>query len=499
MSKNFYIGKRRAYTKALIGIISVTVVGLLMFANSQYLPTGVDSVLATCDNGDENETDTDPNGACGVDEEDNSVTGHIVREYGGGCGSVLNEDEDWYRFQLDNEDSIVLSVSSSDSGASPDFRIYSSINPEVLVADAVGGGGGQSIAFDFGSSRTFYVQVTDDGCSGDSPVEDKFRYRLTFDYYFEEDEPNNDDDEDSDGDSSSDEPATATPIPTPDLGGPEDIAEPNNIWAQSFRITPGNRIDLNFNSGTFGVEDIDYFVMNVSAGTRYLCETENLGLATDTILAVYGPEPNDLSQISVNDDIDPTLGQFNSRIIWESVYEGQVWIIVRQKGPVNLPGRASYDLSCRVDTGLETVPFIGTNPNVVLPDASDVTGGGSREAISLRLLRAPETVLLEVEENPVTTIIDIIIGYDSNANGLVDITEGVSGVSIRVVDPRTNSPLTQGLTNNQGSIRVVQSTGESGEIQVLVPYLSLGREFRAGIDGQWQVIIPNAVVPPVIP
>ncbi len=502
MITNFSARKYRLLIKALAGGVLVAFFALLTSAPGPLWPAAVESVFATCDNGDSNETDTNPGGACPVSEEDGSVTGNIVRQYSGIACDVADEDADWYRFFLDDDDSIVITLSSNDSGASPDFQIYSQIGPEILLREVSGGGNSVTTAFDFTSSRNFYVRVTDDGCSGDSAVEDKFEYRLSFDYYFQEDEVQ-DDDEDDDTDSSETAAPTVTLVPTPDLGGPADISEPNNIWAQAFRITPGNRVDLNFNSGTYGVEDIDYFVMNVSAGTEYLCETDDLGLATDTILAIYGPEPNDLSQIAVNDDIDPTIGQFNSRIQWESVYEGQVWIIVRQKGPVNLPGRASYDLSCEVDLGLssfDTVPFSGpNNSNVIVPDASDISGGGSREAISLRLLRAPETVLLEVEDNPVTTIIDVVVGYDGNANGFVDPTEGVSGVSVRVVDPRTNTPLTQGLTNEQGNIRVVQSTDESAEIQVLVPYLSLGREFRAGNDGDWQVIIPSAVLPPVIP
>lgn len=494
---------RKSYIKLALGVLILLGFLFLTSANRHFLPAGIQVVSAECDNGNEDETSTDKNNACSVNDRDTTRTGHIVRQYTDNTNcNVTTDDTDWYRFELRSSDSIVLTVSPTggSSGSDFGFNLYAGISPDILIR-SVDGSPTATTAFEYNQSQNFYIEVFNEGCSASS-TEDKFGYQLTFDYYFQEDEESFDNDDGDDGDDEDTPAPTATPQPTPELGGPEDISEPNNIWAQAFRLVPGNTINLNFNSGTFGVEDIDYFVMKVSAETPYVCETNDLGLATDTILAVYGPQPNDLSQIGVNDDIDPSSGEFNSRVRWESVYEGEVWIIVRQNGEIQLPGRATYELTCEVDLGLglEDIPFIEGGGNFTVPDASTLPGAnGSREAISVLLLRAPANLQPQIEYDLVTTIVDIVLGYDGNANGIIEPNEGVSGVSIRVVDPRTNNPLTQGFTNEQGSIRVVQSVNEEGEIQVLVPYLSLGREFAAGSDGQWQVVIPNAVLPPIIP
>jgi hypothetical protein len=93
--------------------------------------------------------------------------------------------------------------------------------------------------------------------------------------------------------------------------------------------------------------------------------------------------------------------------------------------------------------------------------------------------------------------IDVLVGYDRNDNGQVDPTEGVRGLSVRVIDTVTNTELSSGLTDERGTVRF-QLVG-NGAVRAVIPFLGATEEFRAGSPVQWTLLIPAANAPGLIP
>jgi hypothetical protein len=288
--------------------------------------------------------------------------------------------------------------------------------------------------------------------------------------------------------------STPTLTPTPDLGGEPDIAEDNDSAAMAFRVSPGNRVSLNFNSGQYGQDDIDFFVMNVKNGVTYTCETSNLGLGTDTIMSIYGPGYAPDQVIATHDDIDAQSGNVASRITWDVAYDGQVYIVVDQVGALTYPGAASYDLECY--TGEARVP-----------SSSGAGGGGgggsgsSSSAISVEIIGAPERVTPPELQPSGTQMISIVIAYDENANNLVDLSEGVLGMSVRAIAVTTNTQLAHGFTDERGSLQLIVTAPQGTQVMVVVPFLSIGRTFLVSENSieSWSVLLPSSLLPGVIP
>lgn len=286
---------------------------------------------------------------------------------------------------------------------------------------------------------------------------------------------------------------TPTLTPTPDMGNPPDIAEPNNDFYNSFRIAPGNSINLNFNSGIFGVEDVDFFAMTVKEGVTYTCETSDLGIGTDTILIIYGPSTSFDNQLGYNDDIDSLKGNVASRVTWKSEYNGQAYIVVRQNGPLAVPGLATYTLTC----------YTG-QPKTSLPSGGGGGGGapaapGPKSAIKIEIVDVPTRVPVPTAAPPGTLTVKLVIAYDENANGIIDLSEGVMGMSVRAISPSTNRQLASGFTDQYGSLQLIVMAPENSEVLVVVPFLSIGKMFRVGQVAEWQVRLPAANLPGLIP
>jgi hypothetical protein len=289
--------------------------------------------------------------------------------------------------------------------------------------------------------------------------------------------------------------ATPTLTPTPDMGGEPDIAEENDSPGMAFRISPGNSVSLNFNSGHYGEDDIDFFVMNVKNTVTYTCQTSSLGLGTDTIMSIYGPGYGPDQVIATHDDIDAQTGNVASRITWKAAYDGQVYIVIDQVGVLTYPGAASYDLEC----------YTGEARAASSTGAAGGGGGGGSgsqsDSISVEIIGAPERVTPPELLPPGTQMISIVVAYDENANNLVDLSEGVLGMSVRAIDVTTNTQLAHGFTDERGSLQLIVTAPQGTQVMVVVPFLSIGRTFTVSANGveNWSVLLPSSLLPGVIP
>ncbi|GIK64265.1 MAG: hypothetical protein BroJett018_20590 [Chloroflexota bacterium] len=62
----------------------------------------------------------------------------------------------------------------------------------------------------------------------------------------------------------------------------------------------------------------------------------------------------------------------------------------------------------------------------------------------------------------------IVLGYDENANGTLDVSEGVRGISVRLVEVGTNNVLAHAFTDEQGFAQLQASTNSL--VLLVVPY-----------------------------
>jgi hypothetical protein len=68
------------------------------------------------------------------------------------------------------------------------------------------------------------------------------------------------------------------------------------------------------------------------------------------------------------------------------------------------------------------------------------------------------------------------IYYDENDNRAQDVSEGVSGVSIRILDGATNNLLGQTFTNSQGYAALTVTTVD--DVRLSIPYLGYNQQIK---------------------
>jgi hypothetical protein len=287
-------------------------------------------------------------------------------------------------------------------------------------------------------------------------------------------------------------PPTATPTVTPDLGGGPDITEPSYDFAHAYRVVPGDTLSgLNFNPGVPNAVDNDFFVMAVRQGVAYTCFTHELGGGVDTNLIAYNSASTD-DLIGGNDDEDTQAGRINSRLTFTATKEGDIFLVVGYKYPepngLRQPGAATYSLTCQAAQPTPTPTHV--------PDGSGVWASAT-PVLNFTLLLTPEITPPPTVMPLVPQTIDVLVGYDRNDNGQIDPTEGVRGLSVRVIDTVTNTELSSGLTDERGTVRF-QLVG-NGAVRVVIPFLGAAEEFRAGSPVQWTLLIPAANAPGLIP
>jgi len=283
-----------------------------------------------------------------------------------------------------------------------------------------------------------------------------------------------------------------TITPTPDLGGAPDYAEPNYDFARAYRIVPGDVLTrLNFNPGVYGAIDNDFFVMAVRTGITYTCETRDLGPGVDTNLILYRSASFE-DVIAGNDDVETQSGQINSRIIFTSSREGDIYLLVGYKYPqpqgLPFPGAATYTLACHATAPTPTpAPVIGQTWDVT-PQATP---------LRIELLSRPDVSLTPLPDPVTLQTVVVLVGYDRNRNREVDPNEGVRGISVRIIDTTTNRELSHGYTDLTGAVHFTLVT--AAPIRVSIPYLGAAEDFRAGSPVQWTLLIPAANAPGLIP
>ena len=93
------------------------------------------------------------------------------------------------------------------------------------------------------------------------------------------------------------------------------------------------------------------------------------------------------------------------------------------------------------------------------------------------LIPASDIELISAPPSPQPTATDItiqvvsaaiVLGYDENANGALDVSEGVRGISVRLVEVGTNDVLAHTFTDEQGFAQLQAST--NSPVLLVVPY-----------------------------
>src|SRR5690606_15202679 len=90
-------------------------------------------------------------------------------------------------------------------------------------------------------------------------------------------------------------------------------------------------------------------------------------------------------------------------------------------------------------------------------------------AAGVELVGAPPTVQPTTTPIPPSLMtVSVVSAYDENGNRAVDPAEGVSGISVRVVEVGTNRVIAQAITDSSGFAQLQVVT--SAQARVVVPY-----------------------------
>lgn len=272
----------------------------------------------------------------------------------------------------------------------------------------------------------------------------------------------------------------------------------NGTFEDATLIAPDFQYDnLNFvpwNPNDVNAIDNDFFRLPVKQGVFYTCETLNLAPGVDTNIIIYN---QDRVGIGGNDDVstaDRAAGKFASRFSWLSTYTGQVYVLV---GEVNPPraseaGGSNYALVCRIGLPatltptITPVPPVGSGPPSLPSPVTTPTPAPTARPIQNLVVRpidrATPTPTLAPTPTPRVLTIDVQIFNDGNRNGVLDIGEGISGVSVRLTDESTGAPLGQASTDPGGRVRF--SVQNEGAVRATVPlfgYSTLVTQLSASI------------------
>jgi len=126
----------------------------------------------------------------------------------------------------------------------------------------------------------------------------------------------------------------------------------------------------------------------------------------------------------------------------------------------------------------------------------------AQDVARIVLVSAPPTLAPTATPLPPSVIsLRVQVAYDANANDTPDLTEGVQGVSVRVVNARTGNVLQSGITDERGQLRLQLLTED--EIIAHMPFLDQQLTLRPTrgqvLQHDWRVLIPPANQPAVVP
>jgi len=283
---------------------------------------------------------------------------------------------------------------------------------------------------------------------------------------------------------------TGTMTPIPERLMPDEY-EPNYDFNTAANIGVGQTIALNFNGWPAGSPEVDndFFRLYVKQSEELLIETQDLAEGLDTNLIIFREDGN---VVTGNDDCQ--AGERRSCIEWLPDYAGVAYILA---GPVGtIPdlvseGARAYKLSVTDQAGenrrrnggnsrstglgatpraistsslygqplpwkvtplaatptaaVEGIPFLLETPQPGEGSKVQEKGKGEVQVRSFSLAPATST------PRPLQPLnIEVTIYYDANNNRAPDMSEGVAGVSVRVLDAASNRLLAQTFTDNQG-------------------------------------------------
>lgn len=288
-------------------------------------------------------------------------------------------------------------------------------------------------------------------------------------------------------------PPTATPpataIPSEKM---YDDYEPNYDFSTAANIGVGQTLNLNFNSWPAGSNEVDndFFRLYVKVGEQLQIETGELAQGLDTNLILFR---EDGEIIKGNDDCKE--GQRHSCVDWAPDYNGVAYVVTGPVGTIPesvAAGARAYSLVVKDTAGqpatpgtagaglLTPTPF-GT-PQLGLPWAVTPLPATPAYLVPTPVLPlgtpTPAVVVRPIAPTglPTPTLpplkmvtIGVTIYYDENNNRAPDASEGISGVSIRVLDSTNNGVLGQTFTSSQGYATMTITS--IGKVRLSIPYL----------------------------
>jgi hypothetical protein len=100
---------------------------------------------------------------------------------------------------------------------------------------------------------------------------------------------------------------------------------------------------------------------------------------------------------------------------------------------------------------------------------------------------------------PAPVTVSLVIAYDENGNRAVDPSEGVNGISVRLVKITTNEILASGFTNSEGFLRL-QAVSDA-PVRLVVPYFGKFWEVSSGsgAEPRFTLLLPPGNQPGLIP
>jgi len=255
-----------------------------------------------------------------------------------------------------------------------------------------------------------------------------------------------------------------------------DPYEPNYDFGTAASVGVGQTLNLNFNPYPAGSDavDNDFFRLYVKAGERLLIETTELAPGLDTNLILYRGNGQ---VVTGNDDCAP--GERRSCIEWVPDDTGLAYLLIGPVGPVpeaTTAGARAYSLVIQVVTD-ETPTLTPT------PAASGSSSLGTPTPVP-EATPTPVVRVRPLSSSPPTPTprplqaltVNLTIYYDGNDNRAPDASEGVVGVSVRVLDGVNNQLLGQAFTDPYGHVTLTVAT--AGEVRVSVPYLGYNQAVR---------------------
>jgi hypothetical protein len=286
-----------------------------------------------------------------------------------------------------------------------------------------------------------------------------------------------------------------------------DEYEPNYDFNTAANMGVGQTLNLNFNPYPAGSNQVDndFFRLYVKVGERLRIETTGLAQGLDTNLILYRDNG---AVIAGNDDCQP--GQRYSCVEWEPDYTGLAYLLAGPVGtipeatssgarayslvaediagqtPTPAPGGASPWATPTLIYGQPmpwpvtplpptptTLPVGGTSP-ITMPAATGFSTSTPAAGVRVRPL---SLALPTPTPKPMQSVtIDLSVYYDENNNRAPDASEGVAGLSVRVLNSLNNELLGQSFTDAYGHTSLTVAT--PGEARVSVPYLGYNQAIK---------------------